>query len=178
MVRNEIYRNSESKFMDLTLAQTIGDAGVLLPLSIIGQGTESDQRVGNRIKINGIKMRTLVSAADDINYLRFGIIKADQNITVASMPDINALYKSKEYGFKVLWSKTVCVQGNAAAQSVSAPPQQLFTAWKKCFGHSYYEDSTTAQPVRGLYWLFVTSDSASTPDPRFATDVRIYFKDV
>jgi len=171
-------------FYDTGYQQTMVSGGNVVALAQITQGTQSDQRVGNKVVLRKLEMKYVIASppSDAYNQVRILIIYApNTNITLPQMLDTNSgsgvidpLSFPNAYAtgttFTILYDQThICnvSSSNAAVHGEIMIPINLPSTW------TYTQNFESG--YLSLAWI---GDSNFTPHPIITYNIRTFFTDL
>lgn len=182
-VKDVLWRNTETKYVDVPIditASTLLGAGSVdfNSATVIPVGAGRNNRVGNKIKIIGMRYNFVVIPGDDYNEVRiFLASKHDggsltQNIItyLQGPPDTEQ--------FKILRDiHTQCVFAEASATTV-VPYKKYYKGYHKLNMNVQYNPSFSTPSEGGMLGIQFHSDSTAIPNPQVKGFARIYYKDI
>jgi len=171
-------------FYNTGYQQPMVSGGNVIALAQITQGTQSDQRVGNKVVLRKLEMKYVIASppSDAYNQVRILIIYApNSNITLPQMLDTNAgsgvidpLSFPNAYAtgttFTILYDQThICnvSSSNAAVHGEIMIPINLPSTW------NYNQNFESG--YLSLAWI---GDSNFTPHPLITFNIRTFFTDL
>jgi hypothetical protein len=171
-------------FYNTGYQQAMVSGGNIVALAQITQGTQSDQRVGNKVVLRKLEMKYVIASppSDAYNQVRILVIYApNTNITLPQMLDTNSgsgvidpLSFPNAYAtgttFTILYDQThICnvSSSNSAVHGEIMIPINLPSSW------NYNQNFESG--YLSLAWI---GDSNFTPHPLFTYNIRTFFTDL
>jgi len=171
-------------FYDSGYQQAMVSGGNIVALAQIHQGTQSDQRVGNKVVLRKLEMKYVIASppSDAYNQVRILIMYApNTNLTLPQMLDvsqasgvIDPLSFPNAYAigttFTILYDQThICnvSSSNAAVHGEVMVPINLPSTWNY--------NQTFESGYLSLAWI---GDSNFVPHPVFTYNIRTFYTDL
>lgn len=184
-VRKEIHKDDETKYFEFaTTGQTVGYTGVTVDCMAIPQGVGDLNRVGDKIRLRGIKFNFIISNTINSN-LRVMLVQCKQNTQLVT-PAVNQLLVPTTLGtinapiaqrlhdyqnlFNVIYDKvyTVCPVTNPMIHQRKTI--NIKYARKEV---SFYSGGTTGS--NKIYLMLVSDQVATFPTIQY--QLRFYYDD-
>lgn len=175
---------AEINVMDTTISQNPSWTGTASNLNQIPQGLDIAGRIGNAIKLKGLRIRGTVDMTSGINtHLRM-LVVCDKSNT-GTPPAINDLFVATQLGslqapnamfnpdtmarYSILWD-------NTRSFSNSSPKCFNFEKYISLKGKSLYFTGATAGSIyrNSLYLLFISNEVTATPQVNCITRLQYY----
>ena len=186
----------EMKYVDQQLQTSIGTtwSNVLTrPLTYIAEGTTVDSRIGNKIQIQRIQFKSLVTVSDATNVYRILIIKFGhcptaslgiqnilENYNNTSPFQILGFFKRNAPSkYKILWDSGVqrLVGDGAAGSARTIHSQRMHNVVLKFPKGELvqYSGSSANTETNGFTYVVAVSDSSVLPNVGFQSMSRVIF---
>lgn len=173
------------KCVTLNSVGTYSSGGSLIQIPVPIQGTGTDQRTGDEIKIEHIEFSSIAYAADAVNFIRTIVVQFHGVTPALSLgtilqngatgtPDVTSLYVPFYEGklFRTLYDKVTTLCTNASNSGVAdrqvltpkIPQISMIPATNNC--------------VDGQLAILIVSDSAVVAHPTYDYTIRTWFRDI
>ncbi len=195
-VKSIINQVGETKFVDTEInnATAVAGTSTVTFLTGIAQGDDDTQREGNRIKIQSIQIRGLVSADKDaVNGAPCRMIlfrnhtrNNGSNPAVTSILEADAYfaYRNKDNNgdFTTIWDKTFIIPPSGAAISeaeFNTMDIRYYKRFKKPL-NAYYDltSNVIGAAEKGHLFLMLMTENGATFIPLYKLNIRVAFKDL
>lgn len=186
IVKKQQAQTSELKFHDdFIVANTISDVGIMRNITLISQGLNDFDRVGDSIHPTSLEVRAHFTATDTTNLLRFIVFRwVPQNNPATPSPALSDILlqvagttppyqmynKDKRQEFNILKDFTVDVNTNDRLDQWRTFSLKLSDS-KKCM---YNAGSNTGT---GLLYIAIASDSTAVGHPLCSYYCRLRYRD-
>lgn len=187
-VKREIHKDDETKYLETaTTGLAVDWNGTVTDLSVIAQGTTDGQRIGDKVRIRGLRLHMIMNIADNTQNVRVMIVQFRGNTQIAGAPTvaqvlvpttlgtINAPIANRVWDltqqFNVLYDKLYTYE------SVSKPVLHVRRTISIKYAKrlmSFYQAGTTG--ANKLY-LMLISDSGAAPHPSIQFQIRLMYDD-
>lgn len=180
---NEIRKliNIETKIAEATGTSAIDTSGAVTSMSLIAQGLDYQNRVGDSIKLQRIEFRVRWSVGTGAaTFIRTMLVRDLDNYgtkpTLGDVLQTVSVLSPKDYlnadRFSILYDELGCLN-----QSDSNSVSTFEMAHE---GHIKYLGTTAADASNGkgaLYMMFLSNEAAGVTAPTVVLHTRIYFTD-
>lgn len=185
-IAQKVYRkqesmNSEVKYKQNNYAWSVSTVGnVAAPLSQINQGLDSNERIGQEVRLLKHTLRLNILNGDATNSIRYGLVYTASPVTSIQQILNNLIPLSTNSGFdpevvtRVVMDKLVTLNafysgGTSIKHNVLKKKDRTIIKW----------DSTSAgsPPVKGHLYFFAVSDSTVAPHPRVTASLFTEYTD-
>lgn len=186
-VRKQIHKDDETKYFETsTVAQAIDFNGVTTDLTNIPQGQTDGTRIGDKIRLRGIRLQFILNIADTTQNVRIMIVQYKGNTQIAAtsisqvlvpttLGTVNAPIANRVWDmtnqFSILYDKLYTLT------NVSTPIIHV----RKKVGIKYakreinfYQALTTGS---NKIYLMMVSDSGAAPHPTIQYQMRVMYDD-
>lgn len=173
--------NTEMKYKQNNYAWSLTTAGNLdNPLSQINQGLDSNERVGQEVRLVKHTLRLNLTNGDATNSIRYGLVYTNSPVTSVSQILNNLIPLSTNSGFdpevvsRVLVDKLVTLNafysgGTSIKHNVIKKKDRTIIKWDS--------NVAGALPVKGHLYFFAISDSSVGPNPRLTASLMTHYTD-
>lgn len=189
-VKRALAKTSELKYSETATSNTgVDNAGQILPLSDVVQGTTDSNRIGDSLKPHTLDVDiSLQASSDTFNNMRVIIFKWDRNTTDTTLAPINPIPQdilmqlNQDYApmsatnwdrssnFRVIRDVRVCLNPTSNQSS----RHRLFMNLDK-----YEKIDFSSATTYGIhkYYIMIISDSGAAPHPQYSYFSRFTFYD-
>lgn len=173
-IKSIVNKNIENKYQTYDLSVGASSLGQLININVLAQGTQANQRVGNRVKFTSVRFNGYWTQSDATNIVRMMVLWSRSSLLISNMPNVAAPINPAQQNFKVLYDHSYTLE-NIASSGIQ---QRVLprTIYRKINGNSTYDDATTTPEAGYLYFYFI-SDSAIAGHPTFAGQAIMSFQD-
>ena len=182
-VKDVLWRNTETKYVDVPIditASTVLGAGYVdfNTATAIPVGAGRNNRVGNKIKIIGMRYNFVLIPGDDYNEVRI-FLASNRDGSSLSQNIITYLQGPPDTEqYKILRDiHTQCVFAEATA-STSVPYKKYYKGYLKLNMNVQYVPVQNTPSEGGMLGIQFHSDSSLVPNPQVKGFARIYYKDI
>ena len=182
-VKDVLWRNTETKYVDVPIditASTVLGAGYVdfNNATVIPVGAGRNNRVGNKIKIIGMRYDFVLIPGDDYNEVRI-FLASNRDGASLSQNIITYLQGPPDTEqYKILRDiHTQCVFAEATA-STSVPYKKYYKGYHKLNMNVQYVPVQNTPSEGGMLGIQFHSDSSLVPNPQVKGFARIYYKDI
>lgn len=180
-VNQKIQRSLETKFLprpyDETPIASPAGTPVNSALTIIQQGTDANQRVGNQIHVTGWygQLTFTGSLTDDFNTIRCLIYSPkDPSVTLTGIEVYDNIDLDQ---FNVYYDKLFTVSKNGGPFTRNLTLRKKFNKGNRQGKKVQYYGSGSTDYASGPMFLYVVSDSLAVSHPIVTGHLRVYYKD-
>lgn len=170
IARKAVAVGTPTKEAVFTLNGAVGLAGSLTNLTNIAQGAADHMRIGDAIRLFGIKAR-LHSSKGGATRLRTLLVRSNKVLTTVDLPALMNAVTDKNL-YTVLYDRIV---SHSSDRTYSVAIDKMF---KNLKGTTSYDTSTSTSAINGIYYLYIVSDdSGGAPTCMVDGNIRVWFKD-
>ena len=187
-VKKAIQKDDETKYLETaSTGLSIDYNGTVTDLSVIAQGTTDGQRIGDKVKLRGIRLQMILNIGDVTQHIRIMIVQFRGNTQTAGAPTIGQVLVPTTLGtinapianrvwdltqqFNVLYDKIYTLEG------VSKPVVHIRRTISIKYAKrliSYYQALTTGA---NKIYLMMVSDSGAATHPTAQFQIRLMYDD-
>lgn len=174
----QLQLDPELKYFDVSTSGTITSTGTLTALNGINQGTNPNDRVGDKLKTvsSFLRLAMTVNATATTNFLRVIIFRDKQtNLSVPGVTDVlqsasfmSPLNNSYSMRFKVYFDKTYAFDAESAGTQVDK-------IYRRMKFKTEYSTGSTGIRTNGLFILLISDQATNGPTVNYYH--RLKYKD-